>query len=98
MSYRIYIPDDSAALALGADDIANAIAQLHKNTISIYSSSAIAHAALFWAEPLLEVDTAQGRMAYGPVSLDDVASLCQAQFWSGAASPCAWAWWKRLII
>ncbi len=87
MSYRIYIPDDSAALALGADDIANAIAQFaqeHDLDLQLVRNSS---RGLFWAEPLLEVDTAQGRIAYGPVGLDDVASLCQAQFWLGAAHP-----------
>ena len=30
---------------------------------------------LFWLEPLLEVITPQGRVAYGPVSADDLPAL-----------------------
>ena len=49
MSYRIYIPDDSAALALGADDIANAIAQFaqeHDLDLQLVRNSS---RGLFWA-------------------------------------------------
>jgi formate dehydrogenase iron-sulfur subunit len=38
---------------------------------------------LYWAEPLIEVETPSGRVAYGPVSDDDVASLFDAGFLDG---------------
>ena len=40
---------------------------------------------MFWLEPMVEVATAAGRVAYGPVGVDDVASLFDAGFVSGAS-------------
>ncbi len=33
---------------------------------------------MFWMEPLVEVETPRGRIAYGPVSSDPVPGLCDA--------------------
>ena len=41
-------------------------------------SCATARAALYWLEPMVEVETRQGRVAYGPVAAKDVASLFDA--------------------
>ena len=38
---------------------------------------------LFWLEPLVEVETAHGRIGYGPVAPEDVASLLGARFTEG---------------
>ena len=40
---------------------------------------------MYWAEPLVEVDTSSGRLAYGPVAVGDVAGLFDAGFLSGGA-------------
>lgn len=83
----VYVPRDSTALALGADAVASAIA-----------AQAIARGAnvrvvrngsrgMFWLEPLVEVATPAGRIAYGPVAVDDVPSLFDAGFLRGAAHP-----------
>jgi len=37
-----------------------------------------------WLEPLVEVETAQGRVGYGPVSVADVADLVDAGLFDGA--------------
>jgi formate dehydrogenase iron-sulfur subunit len=42
---------------------------------------------LFWLEPLVEVQTPAGRVAYGPVTAEDVAGLMDAQFHTGADHP-----------
>src|SRR5690606_36547845 len=42
---------------------------------------------LQWLEPLVEVATPNGRLAYGPVSTRDVVSLFDAQFLQGGAHP-----------
>jgi formate dehydrogenase iron-sulfur subunit len=42
---------------------------------------------LFWLEPLVEVDTAEGRMAFGPIEPDEAASLFDANFLKGGAHP-----------
>ena len=71
----IYVPRDSAALALGADEVAQALvaeATRRKVNIELVRNGS---RGLFWLEPLVEVATAQGRVAYGPVQPEDVASL-----------------------
>jgi formate dehydrogenase iron-sulfur subunit len=62
MSIQIFIPRDSAALALGADEVAAAImheaAQRGVQIELVRTSSR----GLFWLEPLLEVNTSLGRV------------------------------------
>src|SRR5579859_243595 len=81
---RIYIPRDSSALSLGAEGVASAVAveaTRRKQPVSIVRNGS---RGLYWLEPLIEVDTAQGRIAYGPVSMKDVAPLFEAGFLQGA--------------
>jgi len=40
---------------------------------------------MFWLEPLVEVVTEEGRLAYGPVQITDVASLFDANFMQGGS-------------
>jgi formate dehydrogenase iron-sulfur subunit len=42
---------------------------------------------LFWLEPLIEVETAAGRIGYGPVAPDEVARLFEAGFLTGGSHP-----------
>jgi formate dehydrogenase iron-sulfur subunit len=42
---------------------------------------------LFWLEPMVEVVTTQGRVAYGPVTIADVPSLFKANFTGGGKHP-----------
>ncbi|TAL10164.1 MAG: formate dehydrogenase, partial [Porticoccaceae bacterium] len=44
---------------------------------------------LFWLEPLIEVETAAGRVAYGPVSVADVAELFDRDLLAGGEHPLA---------
>ncbi|WP_353646167.1 NADH-quinone oxidoreductase subunit NuoF [Mesorhizobium sp. WSM2239] len=79
----IYIPGDSAAVAVGADRVALAIeselaargleAQIVRN----------GSRGMFWLEPMVEVATTVGRIAYGPVKAKDVAGLFDAGLMTG---------------
>ncbi len=42
---------------------------------------------LFWLEPMIEVETPQGRFAYGPIAPGDAASLFEADFLSARPHP-----------
>ncbi len=87
MSVTLYIPGDAAALALGADNISAAItiaAIKQKLDINIVRNGS---RGLFWLEPLVEVVTAQGRIAYGPVTVADVPGLFKADFTGGGKHP-----------
>ncbi|MGJ0514717.1 MAG: formate dehydrogenase beta subunit [Methylomicrobium sp.] len=83
MIHKIYIPGDAAAVALGADLVAAALAQeAEKRGIQI-ELVRNGSRGLFWLEPLLEVSTPKGRIAYGPVQAKDVAGLFDADFLNG---------------
>lgn len=85
MSIKIFVPRDSAALALGADEVAQAIVVEAKQRGLSIELVRNGSRGMFWLEPLVEVATAAGRVAYGPVAPDDVAGLLDAQFQTGAA-------------
>jgi formate dehydrogenase iron-sulfur subunit len=83
MSITLYVPGDAAALALGADEVASAIIQ-HANKLKLdINIVRNGSRGLFWLEPLIEVVTAQGRIAYGPVTAADVPKLFAADFLQG---------------
>jgi formate dehydrogenase iron-sulfur subunit len=89
MSAVVYVPRDSSALALGADEVAAAIvreAAARGIDLRIVRNGS---RGMFWLEPLVEVATADGRVAYGPVEVDDVASLFDAGFAEGGMHPLA---------
>ena len=81
---KLYVPCDAAALAIGADETAQAIAaEARRRGIEIQLLRNGSR-GLLWLEPLVEVETAQGRVAYGPVQAEDVAGLFDAGFTHGA--------------
>ena len=83
MTVRIYVPGDAAALSVGADEvdkaILRAIAAQGLDAMVIRNGSR----GMFWLEPMVEVATLNGRVAYGPVSAADVPSLFDAMASNG---------------
>ncbi|QKC80366.1 NADH-quinone oxidoreductase subunit NuoF [Mesorhizobium sp. NZP2077] len=80
---RIYIPGDSGALALGAEKVAKAVrAELAERGIEAKIVRNGSRGAYF-LEPMVEVATANGRVAYGPVKPSDVKSLFDSGFLTG---------------
>ena len=84
---KIYIPRDAAAKAMGADAVAAAVAAEAARRGLDVTVVRNGSRGMVWLEPLVEVVTAQGRVAYGPVTVDVVAGLFDAGFLSGAAHP-----------
>ncbi len=83
MTVKIYVPCDSGALALGAEQVAQTIAaEAAKRSIAI-ELLRNGSRGLYYLEPMVEVETSQGRRAYGPVKAGDVAGLFDAGFISG---------------
>ncbi|HEY1881027.1 MAG TPA: NADH-ubiquinone oxidoreductase-F iron-sulfur binding region domain-containing protein [Caulobacteraceae bacterium] len=66
---RVFVSKDMASVALGADAVAAALAQLGAEVIRTGSRG------LFNSEPLVEVVTAEGRIGFGPVTPDDAARV-----------------------
>ena len=79
----VYIPRDSSALSVGAESVADAIAveaARRQADITIVRNGS---RGLYWLEPMVEVETARGRVAYGPVTMQDVAALFETDFLHG---------------
>jgi formate dehydrogenase iron-sulfur subunit len=79
----IYVPRDSGALSLGAEQVAAAIAReatRRKLDVSIVRNGS---RGLYWLEPMVEVAMAQARVAYGPVRVTSVPALFDAGFLDG---------------
>lgn len=80
----VYVPCDSSALALGAEAVANALqleAARRNLDISLVRNGS---RGLYWLEPMVEVETPEGRVAYGPVQAGDVAGLLDAGMLQGS--------------
>jgi formate dehydrogenase iron-sulfur subunit len=75
---RIYVPRDAAALALGADAVASLLRQ--SGDVEVVRTGS---RGLFWLEPLVEVATPEGRIAYGPVTVADISGLLAAGMLTG---------------
>lgn len=84
---RLYVPKDTAALAVGADAVVHAITQEAEHrglSIEIVRNGS---RGLLWLETLVEVQTSAGRIAYGPVEATDVAGLFDAGWLDGKSHP-----------
>ncbi|MEQ9563511.1 MAG: NADH-quinone oxidoreductase subunit NuoF [Woeseiaceae bacterium] len=80
---RIYVPRETSAISLGADEVANKLADWIKKSGSDAMLVRNGSHGMCWLEPLVEVETAKGRIAYGPVTPDDIDSLIAADFANG---------------
>ena len=78
---RVFVPRDAAALAVGADAVAKTITERGVEVIRTGSRGMV------WLEPMIEVETAAGRIAYGPVSAKDLPGLFAADFVNGGVHP-----------
>ncbi|MBP7394004.1 MAG: NADH-quinone oxidoreductase subunit NuoF [Zoogloea sp.] len=89
MTIRVFVPADSSALSVGAGDVALAIAAQAAARGSAIELVRNGSRGLSWLEPLVEVATPAGRVAYGPVTVADVPGLLDAGFLAGADHPLA---------
>ena len=80
---RIYVPCDAAARSVGADDTAQAIIAEAKRLGIDIELVRNGSRGLLWLEPLVEVATPAGRVAYGPVQPSDVQDLFASGFTAG---------------
>jgi formate dehydrogenase iron-sulfur subunit len=75
---RVYVPGDSSARSVGADEVAARLvaeATARGLDVTVVRNGT---RGLLWLEPLVEVDHADGRLAYGPVTAADVPALLDA--------------------
>jgi len=72
---KIYVSMDSAAKALGADDLADALMAEISTRGMDAQVIRTGSRGMIWLEPLVEIDRGQGREAFGPVAPGDIAAL-----------------------
>jgi len=71
----LYMPCDSLARAVGADEVSTALITQAKERNLPLELQRTSSRGLYWLEPLLEVDSPQGRIGFGPLTADDVPSV-----------------------
>ncbi len=77
---KVFIPADTTACALGADEVAaEVMLQAQKEGLKVEIIRNGSRGA-FWLEPLVEIESDHGRIAFGPVTADDVFGLFDAGF------------------
>ncbi|OYY07402.1 MAG: formate dehydrogenase, partial [Rhizobiales bacterium 35-68-8] len=84
---RIYVPGDAAAVACGADEVALAFAAAARSRNVDVDVVRNGSRGMLWLEPMVEVATGRGRIAYGPVLPADVGGILDAMIAEGAAHP-----------
>src|ERR1700759_2285802 len=84
MSLRVFIPCDAGAVAVGADEVAVAMQKAARGRNVTLEIVRTGSRGLYWLGPMVEVQTAAGRVAYGTVTPDDVPSLIDAALSNGA--------------
>ncbi|MFM7598667.1 MAG: formate dehydrogenase beta subunit [Actinomycetota bacterium] len=82
---RIYVPRDSAAVSVGADDVARALESALAARGVVAEIVRNGSRGMLWLEPFVEVQTPAGRIGYGPVTVEDVEPLLDAGLLDGGA-------------
>ena len=80
---KLYIPRDTTACSLGADKVAAAVQQLINAQTLPLEIVRNGSRGLYWLEPLLEIESAKGRIAFGPITVDKVDDFMATRCWEG---------------
>jgi formate dehydrogenase iron-sulfur subunit len=83
MTTRIFVSRDAGAVAVGADEVARALEQAAAKKGASIEIVRTGSRGLYWLEPMVEVATAKGRVAFGPVTEADAASVLDAMLADG---------------
>ena len=83
MPVRVFVPRDASALSVGAEDVARAISREAASRSIDVTIVRNGSRGMLWLEPLVEVEVDGRRLAFGPVSEDDVEGLFEAGFLEG---------------
>ncbi|MFE2540942.1 formate dehydrogenase beta subunit [Actinacidiphila glaucinigra] len=83
----VYVPRDSAARSVGADEVADALRRAAAEREAPVEVVRNGSRGMLWLEPLVEVVTPAGRVGYGPVAPSDVEGLLAAGMLEGADHP-----------
>jgi formate dehydrogenase iron-sulfur subunit len=84
MTLGIYIPQDSTALAVGAEKVARAFAEAIARRGVAAEIVRTGSRGLYWLEPTVEMVRDGARVGYGPLAPEDVESVLTAMLGDGA--------------
>src|SRR6185437_2443704 len=87
MTARLFLPRDAGALAVGAEAVARALAAGLRARNQEAEIVRTGSRGLYWLEPMIEIETPEGRIAYGPVAAEDMPGLLDAALLEGGAHP-----------
>lgn len=82
----IYIPRDTTTISLGADKLADEIINFAADKQLELSIIRNGSRGLYWLEPMIEIETSAGRIAYGPVMIEDINYLMTSLMASASAN------------
>ena len=78
---KLFVPRDTTACSLGSDEVAHRLEQYfdqHEMNIDIVRNGS---RGLYWLEPMIEIDSDKGRIAYGPITPEDVDEFIALSCW-----------------
>jgi formate dehydrogenase iron-sulfur subunit len=87
VTVTVYVPRDASAKSVGADEVAARIASVADDRGVDVRIVRNGSRGMLWLEPLVEVTTDVGRVAYGPVGATDVDALVDAGLFHGGDHP-----------
>jgi formate dehydrogenase iron-sulfur subunit len=88
MTLRLFIPRDAGAVAVGADEVAAALEEAATKRGIAIDIVRTGSRGLYWLEPMVEVATLQGRIAFGPVGTADAPSVLDVAISGGPHPKC----------
>src|SRR5215813_1252858 len=83
MTMRLFVPRDAGAIAVGADDVVRELEQAAARRGEAIEIIRTGSRGMYWLEPMVELDTPEGRVAFGPVGTADAPSLLEAMSANG---------------
>ena len=82
---KVFVPRDAAARSVRADEVAERVRAAAASAGAEVDVVRNGSRGMLWLEPLVEVETAEGRIGYGPVAPEDIDGLVAAGMLMGAA-------------
>ncbi|HET9865382.1 MAG TPA: NADH-ubiquinone oxidoreductase-F iron-sulfur binding region domain-containing protein [Steroidobacteraceae bacterium] len=77
----LFVSQDAGAIARGADRVAAEIARQAAGAVRLVRTGS---RGMYWLEPVVEVETSAGRIAYGPVKPEQIGELLKSGMLRGA--------------
>ena len=79
---KLFVPRDTSACALGADEVARLLVKHFEESNESVDVIRNGSRGLYWLEPLIEIESESGRVAYGPIKPSDVEEFIAQSCWT----------------